>query len=166
MILKWFYYIMKTTTYNSVFDSIISQISSELDTTPDKRKRVLKISTKDATLSALAMFSLKCPSLLNFDKNYRTTEQDNNIKTIFKIKEIPSDTQMRTILDQIPNHQIKKLFPALFKTLQRDKKLVPYNFSDQRGSAEYLMAVDGLEIYSSQKSHCPHCMKKKTFKWN
>ena len=49
----------------------------------------------DALMSAFAMFSLKDPSLLAFDQLRQT---DENLKSIYHINHVPSDTHMRTIL--------------------------------------------------------------------
>jgi hypothetical protein len=47
------------------------------------------------------MFSLKDPSLLSFDQR----RSDANLKALFGIGQIPSDTQTREILDPLaPEH--------------------------------------------------------------
>jgi hypothetical protein len=50
-------------------------------------------------MSALAVFQLKFPSLLAFDK--QRSEEPENLHTIFGIKNIPCDSQMRTTLDPL-----------------------------------------------------------------
>ena len=63
-----------------------------------------QISLVDALMSAFAMFSLKDPSLLAFDKR---RSSDGNLKRLYKIKTIPCDTQMRTILDEVDPEGIR-----------------------------------------------------------
>ena len=58
-----------------------------------------KISLGDALMSAFAMFSLKDTSLLAFD--HRRRDPNDNFRTIYGINRVPSDSQMRDILDPL-----------------------------------------------------------------
>ncbi len=51
----------------------------------------VEIPLADALMSAFAMFSLKAPSLLAFDKQ----RAEGNLKTIYGIERAPCDTRMR-----------------------------------------------------------------------
>ncbi len=44
----------------------------------------------DALMAGFAMFSLKCPSLLDFDKQ----RAEGNLKTIYRIERTPCDSYM------------------------------------------------------------------------
>ena len=61
------------------------------------------------------MFSLKDPSLLAFDQR----RSDANLKALFGIGQIPSDTQMREILDEVDPEHLQDSFGAVFRQLQR-----------------------------------------------
>jgi len=53
-------------------------------------------------MSSLAMFGLKSPSLLSFDNGLRiSTPLLHNLKKLYRIKNVPSDTQMRVILTRV-----------------------------------------------------------------
>jgi hypothetical protein len=106
----------------------------------------------DALLSAFAMFSLKDPSLLAFDER----RGDANMKVLFGIGQIPSDTQMREILDPVDPERLRPLFGDVFRQLQRGKALEQFEFYN----GGYLLAMDGTGYYSSQKIHCPSCQVK------
>jgi hypothetical protein len=54
-------------------------------------------SIADAMMSAIAMFALKDASLLAFQHR----RNDENMKSLFRIQNVPSDTQMREILDPL-----------------------------------------------------------------
>lgn len=61
----------------------------------------VEISLPDALMSGFALFSLKDPSLLAFDERRAKPE---NLRRVYQLQDIPSDTQMRTILDEVdPN---------------------------------------------------------------
>ena len=100
------------------------------------------------------MFSLKDPSLLAFDE--RRNEEGNNLNTVYGIKEIPSDTRMREILDNVQPEHMRPCFNNIFSQLQRGKALEPMVFMD----GCYLLSLDGTGYFSSNKLHSEFCMKK------
>jgi len=107
----------------------------------------------DFLMSAFAMFSLKYPSLLAFEKD----RGDSNLKTIYGIKKIPSDSQMRTVLDQLSADSVRPLFKDIFRQLQRGKVLEQFAYMD----GKYLLSLDGTGYFSSDKIHCESCLEKK-----
>ena len=54
-----------------------------------------KITLSDCLMSALAMFSLKSPSLLAFDKQREEELVRHNLENLFLIENAPCDTRMR-----------------------------------------------------------------------
>ena len=113
------------------------------------------IALADALMSGFAMFSLKDPSLLAFD-NRRTT--DGNLKRVYRIKTIPCDTQMRTILDEVDPEELRPHYKAIFRQLQRGKVLEKLVFMDD----SYLYTMDGTGYFSSKQVHCSSCLEKKS----
>jgi hypothetical protein len=73
------------------------------------------ITLPDVIMSTVAMFILKSPSLLAFQEK----RNDENMKSIFKIERVPSDTEMRKILDRVDPKSLYPLFTKLFSLLQR-----------------------------------------------
>lgn len=111
------------------------------------------ISLSDALMSAFAMFSLKNASLLEFETE-KTKNQ--NLKNIYKINQIPSDTQMREIIDGIETKKLRKAFKLLFSFLQRGKVLESYRVLNDY----YILSGDGTGFFSSKTIHCECCLKK------
>ena len=110
------------------------------------------ISLTDALMSAFAMFSLKAPSLLAFDKE----RVEGNLHTIYGIARVPCDTHMREILDPVSPKWLRPVFKSVFRQLQRGKALEPMMFLD----GHYLLALDGTEYFSSKTIHCASCLHK------
>jgi len=108
-------------------------------------------------MSGFAMFSLKDASLLEFDKR---RAKDNNLKSIYGIENIPSDTQLRTILDPVQPVDIRPLYKGVFRDLQRGKVLEKLVFMD----GYYLLSLDGTGYFSSKQIHCASCLEKKNSK--
>lgn len=135
-------------------DTLLRTVSSCFNKAGDHRTDNIDISLHDALMSAYAVFSLKAPSLLAFDKQRQ--EEGHNLRSIFHIRRIPCDTQMRTILDGVNPEQLRRCYRAVFSRLQRGKALEKMEYLD----GYYLMLMDGTEYFSSEKLHSPFCMEK------
>lgn len=134
------------------FDALIDSLRLRFGQIPDHRGQGMAIPLRDALMSALAMFSLKDASLLTFDGR----RNDRNLKNVFRIGRIPSDTQMREILDPLDPNSLRDCFRDVFRQLQRGKVLERYQFYE----GGYLLALDGTGYFSSQKVHCNSCLQK------
>jgi hypothetical protein len=111
---------------------------------------------EDFYLSALALFFLQDPSLLEFQRRFEDQIQSNNLRTVFGIQQIPSDTHLRDVLDEQPATFLHGVFSEYLRRLQRSKQLQRYQFLDQG----YLVTLDGSEYFSSENVHCQHCLQR------
>ena len=136
-------------------DALIELMRKDFQKIPDHRAGNSTISLDDALMSALAMFQLKDPSLLAFDK--RRKEKPENLHTIWGITNIPCDSQMRVILDPLELSSLRAPFRSAFRQLQRGKDFEKMAFLD----GHYLLSGDGTGFYSSEKVSSPYCMGKK-----
>jgi hypothetical protein len=116
--------------------------------------RVIK--TSDALMSGLAIFGTKSPSLLQFDSNRTDATLRQNLKDLYKIGRIPSDSYMRELLDEINPEEIKGSFKEVFSKAQRGKVLERFVYMDEY----YLLSIDGTGYFSSHEIHCDSCCKK------
>ena len=112
----------------------------------------VEIPLDDALMSAFAMFSLKAPSLLSFDKQ----RAEGTVKTIYGLDRVPCDTRMRERLDLVAPESLRHSFTLGFRQLQRGKALEPMVFLD----GHYLVALDGTGYFSSKPIHCNSCLHK------
>jgi hypothetical protein len=133
------------------FDALIDQARQRFEQLPEQR-RDPAFGLADVLMAGLALFSLKDPSLLAFC--HRSI--DHNLGSVFGLKAIPSDTQMREILDDVDPDHLRPLFTDLFRQVQRGKVLEDYVFLE----GCYLVALDGVEYFCSTKVHCQHCMTR------
>ncbi len=138
-------------------DALFMDIRRESEKIPEFRAGDIEISIPDALMSAFAMFSLKDPSLLKFDERREEKAECQNLKNIYGIDNIPSDSRMREICDEIdPKKYLSPIFKVPFRHLQRGKELEPMVF--YKGC--YLLNLDGTGFFSSKKVSAPYCMKK------
>jgi hypothetical protein len=136
-------------------DTLIKLVREDFQKIPDHRADNSKISVDDALMAGLAIFQLKEPSLLAFDK--RRKEEPDNLHTIWGIGTIPCDSQMRTILDPIELSSLRAPFRSAFRQLQRGKDFEKMTFLD----GHYLLSCDGTGFYSSEEVSSPYCLTKK-----
>lgn len=108
----------------------------------------------DCLMSGFAMMFFQDPSLLAFQRRMQDSIQVNNLSKVFAVSHIPSDTQIRDVLDPLPSEALEGVFVELLHRLQRGKHLSNYQFLDGR----YLIPIDGSQYFSSDKVHCPHCL--------
>jgi hypothetical protein len=111
----------------------------------------------DSVMSGFAMMYVQDPSLLQFQERLKQAKGSNNLETLFDVKSVPKDTQMRTILDEVDREQFRDAFKDFTHRLQRGKHLEQYQLWD----GSYLAAIDGSEYFSSKKLSCPACLEKK-----
>jgi len=144
---------MKTRKYLSA-DGLFQLIRQGFGKIKEHRPMNIDIGLADALMSGFAMFSLKSPSLLAFDQQHRAKPE--NLRQVFGIQNIPSDTQMRTILDEVAPESFRPLFKTLFQQLQRGKVLEKMTFMGKY----YLASIDGTGYFSSKKVHCAACLQR------
>ena len=133
-------------------DALFRLVQNGFDTIPDHRLAETEISLTDALMSAFAMFSLKAPSLLAFDKE----RAEGNLHTIYGMERVPCDTHMRAILDPVSPKWLRPVFTSVFRHLHRGKALEEMMFLDGHS----LLALDGTGYFSSQTIHCASCLHK------
>ena len=131
-------------------DALFYVVRSGFANIPEPRCEDVDISLTDTLMSAFAMFSLKAPSLLAFDKE----RAEGNLHTVYGIQHVPCDTYMRERLDPVSPKWLRPVFKSVFRQLQRGKALEEMVFLD----GHYLLALDGTGYFSSTTIHCASCL--------
>ena len=107
-------------------------------------------------MCGLAIFGLKFPSLLAYDRKRKDPPIKKNLKDLYLVETPPSDTYLRERLDQVDPVYLRSPFTKLFSYLQRGKCLEEFEFLN----GYYLVSVDGTGKISSGKVSCACCCKK------
>ena len=102
------------------------------------------------------MFSLKYSSLLQFDQSAEDEKIRHNLGSLYGVDHVPSDTYLRTRLDEVDPKKLRPAFKACFSAVQRGKQLPLYEFLD----GYYLVSNDGTGMFHSEKVHCENCCVK------
>ena len=92
-------------------DDISTRFRHTFEGFVDARKGKNKhYSLTDAALSAFSVFFTQSPSFLDFQRTLELTHGNNNARTLFGVHEIPSDNQIRNLLDNTPPQHLDPLY--------------------------------------------------------
>ena len=143
------------------FSALRKLISERVLAFDDSRQQgKVDYSLHDCCQSAFAMMFFQDPSINAFQERLQEIRQLNNLKTLFNVTAIPQSTQLRTAIDDIPSTEIELLFSDFYRPLQRGKQLKNFEFID----GKYLIPLDGVQYFSSNKISCDCCLTKTTNK--
>lgn len=136
------------------FKEMLAGVRRSLEAVPEHRKgRNIHYSLVDAGLSAFAVFFLQSPSFLAFQKEMKQQLGRDNAQSMFGVEDIPSDAQIRNLLDPVAPEGMREPFWEVYRLLQISGHLESY----RHVGGTYLCSMDGTWYYSSEKVHCPNC---------
>ena len=135
--------------------TLIERISTTFRELPDSRRggNHQRYGMEDAALSAFAVFFTQSPSFLDYQCRMQRRLGRNNAHSLFGVHQIPSDNQIRNLLDPVPPATVFPLFAEISEGLYRHGYLQPFRSRFNT----CLVAFDGTEYFSSQKLGCDHC---------
>jgi hypothetical protein len=117
----------------------------------------------DTLKSGFAMMFFQHPSLLQLQRAMEKKRQRCNLQTIFGVHEVPSDTQMRDILDGVEVEALRGVLPQLGEKVRRaggGGRFTTTLPSGQHQGTYYTVALDGSEYFRSTQVQCPHCLRQ------
>ena len=141
-----------------MLQALIDRIEQQFAALPDFRKASphQSYSVRDAALSAFAVFMMQAPSFLAQQRDLQRSKGRNNAQSLFGVHQIPSDNQIRNILDPIAPSHLSGLFWEVYAQLQAAQLLTRHTGI----AGTHLCALDGLYYFSSRKLHCPNCTRQ------
>lgn len=135
--------------------AIMQRFAESWKNLPDNRQpsnnRQYEIS--DAALSTFSVFFMQSASFLAHQRDMLKRKGKDNATTLFEVKRIPSDNQIRNLLDPIAPNHFHADFAWVIEHLAQSECLAA--FQDYQGT--YLLALDGVVFHSSEKIHCKNC---------
>lgn len=133
---------------------LIQFLFLQLNDLPDSRTGLNTIyEIPELVIAAFSVFFTQCPSFLEHQKLMKKRRGKDNALSLFGLRKIPSDNQIRALLDPIAASTIFGAFESVWMWLTENQILNHFKYLDN----QILLALDGTEYYSSQKIHCPHC---------
>ena len=133
---------------------LVERIRDVFGHLPDVRKggNNQRYTLGDAALSAFAVFFTQSPSFLDYQVRMQQERGRNNATSLFGVHRIPSDPQIRNLLDPVAPHH---LYPLLIDTVEGLYRLG--ELESHRALAGLLVALDGTEYFTSEAISCPGC---------
>ena len=139
------------------FDSVIDFFRKTVQDLPDLRTgNNTSYTIEDAALAGFSIFFTQNPSFLAFQKSMQQNKGKNNAQSLFGVLNIPSDNQIRNILDPISPTYLFPVFSYIFHGLND----MGYLDSYRSYNGNLLLALDGVQYFSSKSIHCENCNKK------
>lgn len=144
------------------FEAYRSLLSRGFRAVPDERRPSrIEWELHDVLMSAFAMFFFQHPNLLHYQRKMKKATGRANLERLFGVRDVPSDTQMRTVLDTAAAQEpLRRVLPQVFERMQRTGWTVRY-VTPLNGVNYYTVAVDGSQYFSSANLHCPFCLQRK-----
>jgi len=135
---------------------LIQQIRFAALAFPDRRTgENTRYSMEDILLSAFSVFFTQAPSFLSFQRAMEEQTGRNNATSLFTVHALPSDQQIRTVLDGVSPERLFPIFTWCFATLAAQGGIAAF-----KSELGYLIAFDGTGYFSSEKLHCSQCLTK------
>jgi len=135
-------------------DSLVERVRQKLLSLPDPRNRSIGYSFHDLVMSGFAMFSLKYPSLHQFE--HQTNSERENLHHLYQIEQLCTDAYLRKTLDAIDPSSLRELYVELFHLLKGVGVLKEYSMLD----GQLICSVDGVQHFCSNQVHCSHCQER------
>ena len=145
-------------------EAIVDLLATTFGAVDDPRAtEQLSYPLHDTLMSGFAVMFFQHASLLQFQRAMEKKRQRSNLQTMFGVHEIPSDTQMREILDGVTPEALRGVLPQLWEKVRRagwGGRFATTLPSGEHQGTYYTVALDGSEYFRSTKIQCPHCLRQ------
>jgi len=108
---------------------------------------------RDVGMSAFSVFFTQSPSFLAHQRDMKLRKGRCNAESLFDLSDIPSDNQIRNLLDPVSPEHLQSVYRQTFLALEKTEVLK----SRRSFANQLLVAIDGTEYFSSKNIHCENC---------
>jgi hypothetical protein len=138
--------------------SLMSHFREGWANLPDRRKpnNHTKYAIVDGVLAAFAVFFMQSSSFLAHQRLLQSKKGRSNARSLFQVDEIPSDQQIRNLVDPLSSGYFHEDFWFLLDELKEQQCLLQF----RNDLNTYSIALDGVNFFSSEKISCPKCLKR------
>jgi hypothetical protein len=136
------------------FGQLLTIMLAAFTQLPDKRTgKNSQYAMSDAALGAFSVFFTQSPSFLAHQRHMQRRRGQNNAQSLFGVEHIPTDPQIRNLLDPVAPDHLRAPFWGILARLEQAGYLdTDYRFEDM-----LLCSLDGTQYFSSTQIHCPQC---------
>lgn len=138
-----------------VLAPLLDSLRRCLEGFPDKRRGTnATYRMADFGMAAFSAFFMQSPSFLDHQRRLEDGHARSNCQTLFDIPKIPTDNQIRDMLDLAEPELLHPVFAEPIAILEgMNGGLDKF----RRLGGHVLIALDGTEYFGSKKIHCHNC---------
>lgn len=142
---------------STIFDELMDEMRRSFDQLPDfRRGENTRYEIKDAAVSAFGIFFTQSRSFLAYQRMIAAQKGRSNVQSVFGAERIPSDNQIRNLLDPQAPELLYEVFARGLQAVEAGGQLDTFrSYADQ-----VLISCDGTGTLSSKKIHCPNCSRQ------
>jgi hypothetical protein len=142
-----------------VLVALLGSLRRCLDRLPDKRRGTnTTYRMVDFGMAAFSVFFMQSPSFLAHQRRLEHGHARSNCESLFEIPKIPTDNQIREMLDPVAPERLYPVFAEPVATLEGMKHGLD---SFHRLGGHVLIALDGTEYFTSKKIHCHNSIARR-----
>lgn len=143
---------------NNSLENIMSHFSKRWARARDTRKASnnQRYTVADGILAAFAVFFMQSGSFMAHQRLLQSKQGRNNARTLFQVDEIPSDPQIRNLVDPLSCEYFREDFWYVLDELAEQEHLM--RFRNELNT--YAIAIDGVSFFSSENITCSKCLKR------
>ncbi len=129
------------------FDHLQAILRQHTAGLPDFRKPSpnTRYTIQSAALGAFGIFFTQSPSFLEYQRRLRRHHGRDNAQTLFGVEPIPSDNQVRKLLDPMVPSYLNPIFMEVLEHSEQQHWLEPFRVLDH----QLLVSLDGTQYFSS-----------------
>jgi len=133
---------------------LVKELKQAFEEFPDARTgQNTRYELMDAGMGAFSVFITQSRSFLLHQEDLKRRKGRSNAESLFGMKKIPSDNQIRSMLDPVQPSYVSPLFRVIYKRLEDSGVLKGF----RSHANSLLFAMDGTEYFSSKKIQCENC---------
>lgn len=142
---------------SQIFDELVDTLKNSFEELPDPRSgENTRYEIKDAAVSAFGVFFTQSVSFLAYQRMMAQAKGRSNVQSLFGAERIPSDVQVRNLLDSQEPGLLAGVFAKGHELLGASGEMESFRST----TGQYLISCDGTGTISSQKIHCENCSRR------
>jgi hypothetical protein len=143
---------------NLSLQNVMSHFRERWSNLPDRRKpnNNTRYTVADGVLAAFAVFFMQSGSFLAHQRLLQSKKGRSNARSLFQVEEIPSDPQIRNLVDPLASEYFQEDFWFLLDELKAQPGLLQF----RNDLNTYAIALDGVNFFSSENISCAKCLKR------
>jgi hypothetical protein len=146
---------------SKIFDEMVEGLHRCFEKLPDYRTgENTQYEIKDAALSAFGIFFTQSTSFLAYQRMLEERKGRSNVGSLFGVERIPSDKQIRNLLDPVEPEMLYEVFGQGLKAVEVSGQLEAF----RSYGGQVLISCDGTQTISSTKVQCANCSRRELAK--